>query len=260
MIGAVGDDPLAEEALAGLVEAGVELDVERKGQTGVALIYVDAEGENEIAVFSGRERRRDAARGRGRRLCQLEVPDEVVYAAAAKASFFALNAAPARELDLEPDLLVVNRFEHEVDEAREARRRDLRRRGRGALRERQAGGRLGVADDRRRSTGPAPATRSLRACSSGLLEERPYEEALRRACMAGALRRREDRRPALASRRDRRRGLAEEERLMATPILIDCDPGHDDAVALMLAVASPEVELVGVTTVVGQPDASRRRP
>ena len=38
---------------------------------------------------------------------------------------------------------------------------------------------------------------------------------------------------------------------MATPILIDCDPGHDDAVALMLAVASPEVELVGVTTVVG---------
>ena len=38
---------------------------------------------------------------------------------------------------------------------------------------------------------------------------------------------------------------------MATPILIDCDPGHDDAIALMLAVASPEVELVGVTTVVG---------
>ena len=47
-------------------------------------------------------------------LCQLEVPDEVVLAAARKASFFALNAAPARELDLEPDLLVVNRLEHEV--------------------------------------------------------------------------------------------------------------------------------------------------
>jgi len=39
--------------------------------------------------------------------------------------------------------------------------------------------------------------------------------------------------------------------MTATPIVIDCDPGHDDAVALMLAVASPEVELVGVTTVAG---------
>jgi inosine-uridine nucleoside N-ribohydrolase len=36
-----------------------------------------------------------------------------------------------------------------------------------------------------------------------------------------------------------------------TPILIDCDPGHDDAIALLLALASPEVELVGVTTVSG---------
>ena len=35
------------------------------------------------------------------------------------------------------------------------------------------------------------------------------------------------------------------------PVLIDCDPGHDDAVALLLALASPEVELVGVTTVSG---------
>ncbi len=36
-----------------------------------------------------------------------------------------------------------------------------------------------------------------------------------------------------------------------TPIIIDCDPGHDDAIALMLALASPEVELLGVTTVSG---------
>lgn len=34
-------------------------------------------------------------------------------------------------------------------------------------------------------------------------------------------------------------------------ILIDCDPGHDDMVAIMVAVASPELELVGVTTVAG---------
>jgi inosine-uridine nucleoside N-ribohydrolase len=36
-----------------------------------------------------------------------------------------------------------------------------------------------------------------------------------------------------------------------TPILIDCDPGHDDAIALLLALASPEVDLLGVTTVAG---------
>jgi inosine-uridine nucleoside N-ribohydrolase len=38
---------------------------------------------------------------------------------------------------------------------------------------------------------------------------------------------------------------------MTIPILIDCDPGHDDAIALLLALASPEVELLGVTTVAG---------
>ena len=38
---------------------------------------------------------------------------------------------------------------------------------------------------------------------------------------------------------------------MATRILLDCDPGHDDAIALMLALASPELDLLGVTTVAG---------
>ena len=35
------------------------------------------------------------------------------------------------------------------------------------------------------------------------------------------------------------------------PILLDCDPGHDDAIALLLALASPELELRGLTTVAG---------
>jgi pyrimidine-specific ribonucleoside hydrolase len=38
---------------------------------------------------------------------------------------------------------------------------------------------------------------------------------------------------------------------VSTPIVIDTDPGVDDAVALMLALASPEVELKAVTTVFG---------
>jgi pyrimidine-specific ribonucleoside hydrolase len=38
---------------------------------------------------------------------------------------------------------------------------------------------------------------------------------------------------------------------MATSILLDCDPGHDDAIALLLALASSELELLGVTTVAG---------
>jgi inosine-uridine nucleoside N-ribohydrolase len=34
-------------------------------------------------------------------------------------------------------------------------------------------------------------------------------------------------------------------------VLIDCDPGHDDAMALLLALASPELEVLGITTVHG---------
>jgi inosine-uridine nucleoside N-ribohydrolase len=36
-----------------------------------------------------------------------------------------------------------------------------------------------------------------------------------------------------------------------TDIILDCDPGHDDAIALLLALASAEVRLLGVTTVSG---------
>ncbi|MFE9259166.1 nucleoside hydrolase [Streptomyces sp. NPDC006879] len=38
---------------------------------------------------------------------------------------------------------------------------------------------------------------------------------------------------------------------MAVPIIIDCDPGHDDALAILLAAGDPAVDLLAITTVAG---------
>jgi purine nucleosidase len=38
---------------------------------------------------------------------------------------------------------------------------------------------------------------------------------------------------------------------VSTPIILDCDPGIDDALAIAFATASPEIDLVGLTTVAG---------
>jgi purine nucleosidase/pyrimidine-specific ribonucleoside hydrolase len=38
---------------------------------------------------------------------------------------------------------------------------------------------------------------------------------------------------------------------VGVPIILDCDPGHDDALAILLANASPAVELLAITTVGG---------
>src|SRR5262249_34564732 len=54
------------------------------------------------------------------------------------------------------------------------------------------------------------------------------------------------RRPAVAAH-----GRGDRRDTRGVKILLDCDPGHDDAIALLLALASPEVDLVGVTTVHG---------
>jgi ribokinase len=119
LVGAVGRDPFATEALALLEEGGVRLDVQTVGEaTGVALIVVAEDGENQIVVAPGANGTVEAASGLGDAdavLCQLEIPIDTVTDAASDAAFFCLNAAPARPLPdtllADVDLLVVNRYE-----------------------------------------------------------------------------------------------------------------------------------------------------
>jgi len=44
---------------------------------------------------------------------------------------------------------------------------------------------------------------------------------------------------------------------MARKVIVDCDPGHDDALAIMLAHGNPEVELLAITTVAGNQTLDR---
>lgn len=37
----------------------------------------------------------------------------------------------------------------------------------------------------------------------------------------------------------------------AKRIILDCDPGHDDAVAILLALGDPRIEVLGITTIGG---------
>ncbi len=44
---------------------------------------------------------------------------------------------------------------------------------------------------------------------------------------------------------------------MATKILYDCDPGHDDAIALVMAHRSPDIEMLGVSTTCGNAELEK---
>jgi ribokinase len=186
MIGAVGEDPLAAEALSGLVGAGVQLYVARTGTTGIALILVDRDGENQIVVVPGANAAVQPTSPGGAVLCQLEVPDDVVAAAAEGAAFFALNAAPAHPIDLEPDLLIVNRLEHETVS-----------RGRLVAVTYGAEGAALFEDGTEVARATPPRVDAVDTTAAGdafaaclvvsLLEGRPREEALIRACAAGAI-------------------------------------------------------------------------
>jgi len=123
LVACLGHDAAAEEALAGLRSAGVNLDYCHylEGHpTGQALILVAASGENQIVVAPGANAAFhqhylqfpavDAV------IAQLEVPmDTILLAAQRGRHFFTLNAAPARAVPREvlelTDLLVVNEIE-----------------------------------------------------------------------------------------------------------------------------------------------------
>ena len=119
----VGDDANAEEALALLRAAGVDLSdcaVDRDTPTGVALISVAPSGENQIVVAPGANRtllpdQFDVPWGDAL-ICQLEVPVETVCKAAVEFDgFFCVNLAPAMPVPSEiltrADLIVVNETE-----------------------------------------------------------------------------------------------------------------------------------------------------
>jgi ribokinase len=191
MIAAVGRDAMADEALAGLRDAGVTLQLEESDvPTGVALIQVDGEGETTIAVAPG-------ANGTLTRvelpphdavLCQLEVPDEAVLSAWERcAGMFCLNAAPAHPIAVDADLTVVNR--HELEAL-------VRRDGLVALTLGAEGAVLLDDGDEIARAEPPPvdavdgtaAGDAFTACLLvSLLEGRSESESLTRACAAGAV-------------------------------------------------------------------------
>ena len=190
-VGRIGADALV---LRSLEQEGVDTSgvVREEGESGLALILLDAGGENMIVVAPGANARlapnevivddADAV------ICQLEIPSAAVAAAAAQAPFFCLNAAPARaELGLEPDLLVVNRHEYEVIGPS---------RGLVAVTLGSEGAVL-LEGGRELARATPPSVHSIDATGAGdafcaalvlsLLEGRAPAEGLRRACAAGAL-------------------------------------------------------------------------
>ena len=192
MVGCVGADPFAGEALAGLREAGVkDRWLAKDAPTGVALITVDAAGETTIVVSPGAnaELRPDDLPLLPDEpvLCQQEIPAETVARAAELAPRFFLNAAPARPGAPDAELTVVNRLELE------------------ALGERRgficltlgAEGAVLLEDGAEVARAAPPPVQAVDGTGAGdaftaclvvsLLEGRDRDEALRRACIAGAL-------------------------------------------------------------------------
>jgi len=187
MVGCVGDDPNADEALRGLLAERVELAVREVGDpTGIAIILVAADGENQIVVVPGANARVGGFSADGYVLCQLEVPDAAVREAREQADWLCVNAAPARPLPVEADLVVANRYEAEVIGDQPLLALTL-----------GAEGALLLEHGREVARATPPPVDPVDGTAAGdaftaclvvsLLEGRDREEALLRACAAGAL-------------------------------------------------------------------------
>src|SRR5687767_7955918 len=197
MYGCVGDDQFGTELILALEDARVDAGTVGvvEGPTGVALILVDAEGENQIVVAPGANGLLSAnsfvLEDHDAVLCQLEIPLESVQKAADGAAFFCLNAAPAKpvpaELVRRCDLVVVNRYELETLPATpRLTALTLGEEGAVLLEEGEEVARSHPPTvDAVDGTGAGDAFTACLVVS--LLEGRDREEALRRACAAGAL-------------------------------------------------------------------------
>jgi ribokinase len=124
LVGRVGADAQGARLRAGLAAEGVDVTHVREdpdAPTGVALIAVDAAGENTIVVSPGANARvgagdvdaaHDVLAGAAVVLLQHEVPEEAVAAAiVAAGATVVLNPAPARAVAAPVDVLVPNRGE-----------------------------------------------------------------------------------------------------------------------------------------------------
>ncbi len=187
MIGCVGVDPVADEALAGLRAAGVRLELrEVDAPTGVAIILVAADGENVIVVVPGANAHVRGFVVDGNVLCQLEITDEAIREARAQARWLCVNAAPARPLVVEADLVVANRYEAEVVGEQALLAVTLGEEGAILL---EHGNEIARARPPHVDAvdGTAAGDAFTACLVVSLLEGREPEEALRRACAAGAI-------------------------------------------------------------------------
>jgi ribokinase len=193
-VACVGTDDFADPALRDLRAAGVTLELAVRGTTGVALIAVDAQGENTIVVAPGANDSLMPAdipeiEESTAVLCQLEIPLETVEAAAlnAPAEFF-LNAAPATSAPLPAaDVTIVNRYELEALQHRDGVIAVTYGRD-GAVLLEDGVEVARVAPPQVEAVDGTAAGDAFTACLVvSLLEGRDRDEALRRACTAGAL-------------------------------------------------------------------------